>query len=392
MTVDAVTEGKAAEAEEAKAKAKAAGAGARMEVRFQGTLGRFTLDVAFDAPARGITALFGPSGCGKTSVLRCVGGLQRLGGRFALAGDVWQDERRFRPAHKRPIGYVFQEASLFPHLSVRANLLYGHRRTVGRGLPETIRVDDVVELLGLGRLLDRAPDHLSGGERQRVGVGRALLSQPRLLLMDEPLAALDRFSKEEILPYLERLHGVLSVPVLYVSHDIAEVERLADHLVLLRDGRVVASGPLQALQADPALPIARLPEAGVTLPAVVEGHDAAYGLTALALAGGRLLVPGPLGAPGTGQRVRIAASDVSLARRPPEGSTILNALPARILAAERQDTVQVMAVVALGEDGQGARLLARVTRKSWDRLGLAPDQPVFAQVKGVALVFPGPVR
>ncbi|HYG90265.1 MAG TPA: molybdenum ABC transporter ATP-binding protein [Azospirillum sp.] len=362
----------------------------RMEARFQGRLGAFALDVAFEAPARGITALFGPSGCGKTTVLRCVAGLQRLDGRFALDGDVWQDGSIFRPTHERPIGYVFQEASLFPHLSVRANLLYGHRRTVGRGVVETIRLDEVVELLGIGRLLDRSPQHLSGGERQRVAVGRALLSQPRLLLMDEPLAALDRFSKDEILPYLERLHEVLSVPALYVSHDIAEVERLADHLVLLRDGRVVAAGPMQELQADPTLPIARMPEAGVTLPAVVTGHDAAYGLTALDLPGGRLLVPGHLSAAGTGRRVRIAASDVSLARQPPSGSTILNVLPARIVAAELQDGVQVMVVVALGEDGQGARMLARVTRKSWDALGLAPGQPVFAQVKGVALVQEAP--
>ncbi|HEY0836490.1 MAG TPA: molybdenum ABC transporter ATP-binding protein, partial [Azospirillum sp.] len=240
--------------------------GAGMEVRFRGRLGAFAVDVAFAAPARGITALFGPSGCGKTSVLRCVAGLQRLDGRFALNGDVWQDGAIFRPTHRRPIGYVFQEASLFAHMSVRANLLYGHRRTVGRSVPETIRLDDVVELLGVAHLLDRSPRHLSGGERQRVAMGRALLTQPRLLLMDEPLAALDRFSKDEILPYLERLHDVLPIPVLYVSHDIAEVERLADHLVLLRDGRVVASGPVQELQADPALPIARMPEAGVTLP------------------------------------------------------------------------------------------------------------------------------
>lgn len=361
----------------------------RMELRFRGALGRFALDVAFEAPARGITALFGPSGCGKTSVLRCVAGLLRLEGRFALDGDVWQDGRHFRPTHKRPIGYVFQEANLFPHLSVRANLLYGHRRTVGRGVPETIREADVVALLGIGHLLDRAPLNLSGGERQRVAVGRALLSQPRLLLMDEPLAALDRMSKDDILPYLERLHEVLSVPVLYVSHDIAEVERLADHLVLLRAGRVVASGPMAELQSDPSLPIARLPEAGVTLPAVVEGFEAAYGLTTLALQGGTLQVPGELGPPGARRSIRIAASDVSLARRPPEGSTILNALPARILKAEPQDGVQMTAVVALGPEGIGAHLLARVTRKSWDLLGLAAGEPVFAQIKGVALVQPG---
>ena len=359
----------------------------RLSARFRGRLGGFALEVGFEAPARGVTALFGPSGCGKTTVLRCVAGLQRLAeGYFALDGEVWQDGAGFRPPHRRPIGYVFQEASLFAHLRVRANLLYGHRRVVGRGAPEAIGFDEVVGLLGLEPLLERAPLHLSGGERQRVAVGRALLSQPKLLLMDEPLAALDRFSKEEILPYLERLHAALSVPVLYVSHDIAEVERLADHLVLLENGRVTAAGPLERLQADPSLPIARMPDAGVTLPATVESFDAAYGLATLALAGGRLLVPGHAEAAGTARRVRIAASDVSLARAPVAGSTILNALPARILAAEAQDGVQIMVAVALGADGRGARLLARVTRKSWDSLGLAPGQPVFAQIKGVALV------
>ena len=359
----------------------------RLSARFRGQLGGFALDVGFEAPARGVTALFGPSGCGKTTVLRCVAGLHRLAdGFFALGGEVWQDGAAFRPAHHRPIGYVFQEASLFDHLPVRANLLYGHRRTVGRGARESIGFDEVAGLLGLEPLLDRAPRHLSGGERQRVAIGRALLSQPKLLLMDEPLAALDRFSKDEILPYLERLHDALSVPVLYVSHDIAEVERLADHLVLLENGRATAAGPLAELQADPALPIARMPEAGVTHGATVESFDAAYGLATLALAGGRLLVPGAPEAPGTARRVRIAASDVSLARAPAAGSTILNTLPARILAAVPQDGVQIMVAIGLGDEGRGARLLARVSRKSWDTLGLAPGQPVFAQIKGVALV------
>ena len=216
----------------------------------------------------------------------------------------------------------------------------------------------MADLPGLFPLLGPSPHHLSGGERQRVAVGRALLSQPRLLLMDEPLAALDRFSKNEILPYLERLHQVLSVPVLYVGHDITEVERLADHLVLLEKGQVIAAGPLDALQADPALPIARPPEAGVTLTARVESFDAAYGLAFPALPGGRLLVPGDMERIGAPRRIRITAADVSLACAPATSSTILNILPARILAGEPQDAVQMMAAIGLGEDGLGARLLA----------------------------------
>ena len=237
---------------------------------------------------RGVTALFGPSGCGKTTLLRCVAGLQQLtDGYLSIGGEVWQDGADFRPPYERSVGYVFQEASLFPHLSVRRNLLYGHRRAMRRGAEEATRFDDVVALLGMQGLLDRSPLHLSGGERQRVAVGRALLAQPRLLLMDEPLAGLDRLSKDEILPYLEALHTALSIPILYVSHDIAEVERLADHLVLIEAGRVVACGPLQDLQADPPLPVARLPEASVALNATVTHYDPEYGLTTLSVDGER---------------------------------------------------------------------------------------------------------
>jgi molybdate transport system ATP-binding protein len=207
--------------------------------------------------------------------------------------------------------------------------------------------------------------------------------------MDEPLAGLDRLSKDEILPYLEALHTALSIPVLYVSHDLAEVERLADHLVLLEAGRVVASGPLAELQADPTLPVARLPDAAVALTATVIGYDPDYGLTTLAIEGATIVVPGQYGAPGAAQRVRIGASDVSLARQDPGPSTILNVLPARIVAAEPQDAAQMNVVVRLGKAGEGARLLARVTRKSWDALGARPGDLVHVQVKSVALVAAG---
>lgn len=355
--------------------------------RFTGPVGGFALDTAFGVPAQGVTALFGPSGCGKTTVLRCMAGLHRIAeGTLTVAGEVWQDDRQFLPAHRRPIGYVFQEASLFPHLSVRGNLDYGRSRALKAGRAELLRFDEVAALLGIEGLLDRAPTHLSGGERQRVAIGRALLAQPRLLLMDEPLSALDRVSRDDILPYLERLRDTLSVPVFYVSHDLAEVERLADHLVLMRAGKVDACGPLETLQADPALPIAKLPEAGVTLRARIAGHDSTYGLTVLAIGGGAILVPGILGETGAQVRIRVKASDVSLARAPTEGSTILNILPARIVGFALQDPYQVMALVALGADGIGARLLARVTRRSWETLGFAAGETVYAQVKGVAVV------
>ncbi len=235
-----------------------------IRARFAGRLGSFDFDVGFVAPGRGVTALFGPSGCGKTTALRCIAGLERIAGEFALGDEIWQDAARFVPPHRRAVGYVFQEASLFPHLSVTGNLTFGQRRAADRG----VALAEVVSLLGLGGLLDRAPGRLSGGERQRVAIGRALLSQPRLLLMDEPLSALDRDGKSEILVYLERLHDVLSIPVIYVTHDMGEVERLADHLVLLERGRVIGAGDLHVMLAAGDLPLSRRPGAA----AVIEGR------------------------------------------------------------------------------------------------------------------------
>jgi molybdate transport system ATP-binding protein len=359
----------------------------RIQVAFRGTLGNFSLDTNFTAPATGVTAIFGPSGCGKTTVARCLAGLQYLPGSFcAIDGDVWQDASTFRKAYQRPIGYVFQEASLFSHLSVKRNLLYGAPRRMNLPGPEGIGLDEVIELLGLAKLLERSPQNLSGGERQRVAIGRALLSQPKLLLMDEPLSALDRTTRNEILPFLERLHERLSLPVIYISHDMTEIERLADHLIVMQHGKVVAAGPLQAMQSDPSLPLAGAREAAVTLDATVEAHDPAYGLLTMRVTGGRLLVPAPPAAAGKRQRLRIAASDVSIARSAPDGSSILNVLPARIVSKSLLGHGEVIVVLALGPDGRGTQLLARITRRSWDLLGLAEAMNVFAQVKGASLV------
>jgi molybdate transport system ATP-binding protein len=354
---------------------------------FRGRLSAFALDAAFDIPATGVTALFGRSGCGKTTVLRCIAGLQRLpDGLFVIDGEVWQDGTTFRVPYRRAIGYVFQEASLFPHLPVRRNLLYG---APGGTAPDAagngVGFEEVVELLGLAHLLDRSPRHLSGGERQRVAVGRALLSQPKLLLMDEPLAALDRATKDEILPVLERLHERLSLPVIYVSHDMGEVERLADHIILMEKGRVVAAGPLAAVQGDPSLPLATAREAAVSLAAVVESYDPAYGIVTLAVEGARLLVPAPPLASGQHRRVRIAAADVSLARQSPPATTILNILPGRIISTTPVGRNEMIVVLALGPAGDGARLLARITRRSFEHLELADGLSVHVQIKGVSL-------
>ncbi|CCD87513.1 molybdenum ABC transporter (ATP-binding protein) [Bradyrhizobium sp. ORS 285] len=354
-----------------------------VKVDFRGTLGRFELNARFEVPARGVTAIFGPSGCGKTAVMRCIAGLNRLNGLCSVAGDVWQDEKTFRPVHQRPIGYVFQEANLFPHLSVRRNLMYGHPGKTGAG---AIGFDEIVGLLGIARLLERSPRHLSGGERQRVAIGRALLSQPKLLLMDEPLSALDQMTKDEILPYLERLHAALVLPILYISHDIAEVERLADQLVLMRNGAVLASGPLSKLQADLSLPLALSRDAAVSLDATVLKQDATDGMATLDVDGGYFLVPAESLTLGTRRRLRVLADDVSLAVETPSRSTIVNVLRARILEIRSQSDHRVTALLGLGEDGQGARLLSRVTQRSWNELGIKAGLSVYAQVKGVALV------
>jgi molybdate transport system ATP-binding protein len=362
-----------------------------IRAEFRGTLGTFALDAGFTAPSKGVTALFGPSGCGKTTVIRCIAGLNRLAdGVCDIDGDIWQDrDGTFLPTYRRPVGYVFQEASLFPHLSVRKNLLFGAPRGEAGARKGGVAFDEVTDLLGVTPLLDRSPVNLSGGERQRVAIGRALLSEPKLLLMDEPLSALDRVTKGEILPFLERLRDRLSLPIVYITHDFAEVERLADQVVLMEKGHVRASGPLADLQSDPSLPLATARDAAVTLDATVESYDAGYGLLTLAVPGARFTVSAAQATPGEHRRVRVIASDVSLARDPPGLSSILNVAPGRIVSVTPVDSSELVAVVALGPEGRGLRLLSRLTRKSWDQLGLAANAPVYAQVKTVAL---GPGR
>jgi molybdate transport system ATP-binding protein len=356
-------------------------------VSLVGTLGTFKLSAAFAVPAKGITSLFRPSGCGKTTILRCFAGLQRLPGRIAIGDRVWQDTDIFLAPYRRRAGYVFQEASLFPHLSVRDNLLYGARRSMVTDASGQPDLSGIVDLLDIGRLLERSPVALSGGERQRVAVGRALLSRPDVLLMDEPLSALDRMTKEEILPYFEMLHERLELPILYISHDLAEIERLADTIILLEAGRVLAGGPLADLQTDPRSPLFAAPEASVVLNGRVAAVDSAFGLTRFAIDGGELIAPGLHGAIGDNSRLRVTASDVSLARTAATDSTILNSLPARIESISRDDTAaQVNVVLRLGANGQGCRFVARITRKSLIEMKLAAGEAIIAQVKGVALL------
>ena len=353
-----------------------------IQAHFKLQLESFLLDAAFSAPAVGVTALFGPSGSGKTTLLRCIAGLERATGTLRVNGDTWQDETIFEPVHKRPLGYVFQEASLFPHLSVRANLEYGLKRTPRS--ERKVPLEQAVEWLGLERLIERGdPARLSGGERQRVAIGRALLTSPRILLMDEPLSALDTNSKQEILPYLERLHRDLEIPVLYVSHAMDEVARLADHLVLLDQGRVMASGALGETLARLDLPTAHFDDAGAVIEAVVARHDDPYHLTRLDFPGGSLWVSKVDQTVGSQMRARVLARDVSIAKQQPRDSSITNILCGVINEIRDEGPDKVILRIAIGESQM---LLSRITRRSRDQLNLSTGMTVFAQVKSVALM------
>lgn len=351
-----------------------------LSVRFAHSFGDFSLDVTFEAPS-GVTALFGRSGSGKTTVVNAVAGLlEPSSGRVALGETVVFDaDRRISvPVHQRRLGYVFQEDRLFPHLSVRQNLLYG--RWFARGSSD-VDFDHVVEMLGIGDLLARHPARLSGGEKQRVAIGRALLAHPRLLLMDEPLAALDEERKAEILPYLERLREETDIPVLYVSHSMAEVARLATTLVLMEKGRVVRVGPAAEVLADPEnVPALGVRAAGASLHATVSAQED-DGLTRLETSAGPLFLPRVEAPLGTRLSIRILAQDVILSRSRPEGLSALNILPATVTAVRLGDGPGAVIQLKAGDD----LLLARITRRSARALELAPGTECFAVVKSVAV-------
>ena len=342
----------------------------------------FTLDVACELPAQGVTGLFGRSGSGKTTLLRCIAGLEPgARGRIEFNQQVWQDDTRFVPPHRRALGYVFQDSNLFPHLDVRANLEYGLRRIPAA--QRRLRLDDAVALLGLAGLLHQRTQQLSGGERQRVAIARALLSSPQLLLMDEPLSSIDARGKAQILSQLERLRDQSLVPIIYVSHTLGEIMRLADHLLLLEAGRVQAVGPLQQLLTRSDLPLGHFADSGAVFDALVEAHDPSFHLTYVRIGAGRLAVSLRQAAIGQRVRVRIDARDVSLTLKPPELSSILNVLPATVTElSEDGDPAQTLVRLTVG----GEPLLARITRRSAVQLSLAPGLSLWAQIKSVALM------
>jgi molybdate transport system ATP-binding protein len=348
--------------------------------QFQLSFPGFSLDVDLDLPGRGVTALFGQSGCGKTTLLRCMAGLEHGSGRLEVNGEVWQDEARFVPTHQRPLGYVFQDARLFAHLDVRRNLDYGRRRTASTDFS---RRDAIIDLLGLGPLLDRMPARLSGGEQQRVAIARALLTAPRLLLMDEPLASLDHARKQEFLPWLERLRDELDIPLIYVSHAPDEVARLADHIVVMEAGRAVAQGPLAETLARIDLPIRLGEDAGAVFAATVAERDAEWHLARVEFDGGELWVRDSGVPVGREVRVRVLARDVSIANSRHDDVSIMNLLPATVVAHAAEDhPSQVLVQLRVG----GTLLLGRLTRRSAQRLDLAPGRDVWVQIKAVALI------
>jgi molybdate transport system ATP-binding protein len=340
----------------------------------------FSLDMDLTLPSRGVTALFGHSGSGKTTLLRCIAGLEHAPqGRLVVDGKTWQDAGHWVPTHQRPIGYVFQEASLFAHLTVMGNLRYGMKRIKDA---RRVSLDQAIALLGIDHLLDRKPDRLSGGERQRVGIARALAVSPRLLLMDEPLAALDLKRKQEILPYLERLHDELEIPVLYVSHSPDEVARLADYLVVMDGGRVLADGPLADTLARLDLPFRLGEDAGAVLDATVGEVDKDWHLVRMDFAGGSLWARDQGLPVGRRVRVRILARDVSLAAQPGT-SSIQNVLRGQVDAiGDDAHPGLVLVRVRIGK----IMLLARLTKRAAASLGVKPSLELWVQIKSVALM------
>lgn len=360
----------------------------RSHIRLMLTRPAFTLNVDLDLPGDGITVLFGVSGSGKTSLLRCVAGLERTPGALVkVTGETWQDDAAgiYLPTWQRPLGYVFQEASLFTHLNVRKNLQFGLKRSPSspQGPSNAAALDAAIDLLGIAGLLDRSTGQLSGGERQRVAIARALATQPRLLLLDEPLASLDQARRQDILPWLERLRDELKIPMLYVTHSSDEVARLADTLVVLDAGTVKASGPVSEVLAATDATKMLGDDTGALLSATVAERDTRWHMVRLAFNGGSLWLRDTGLGLGRTVRLRVLARDVSIATQAPQQTSIQNLLPCVVqsIVADTHPS-QALVRMACGD----SVVLARITARAVDALQLVPGMAVWAQIKAVALV------
>ena len=342
--------------------------------------GEFKLDMEGSIPGQGVTALFGPSGCGKTTFLRVLSGLDKVpNGKVEVNSSTWQGNS-FKPVHKRAIGFVFQEGSLFPHLSVKKNLEFAYKRVTENR--RNISFDETVELLGLKDHLHKEPSQLSGGERQRAAIARALLTSPELLILDEPLTGLDNKSKNEILPYLEKLTASLKMPVLYVSHDTGEVARLADHVLLMDSGKITASGIVQEIFSRMDLSPAQKADTESIIETTVFEHDEQYHLTTLDFSGGKFIVSKVNQPIGSSIRLRILARGVSLTLQKPEETSILNIFPVTVKEVHEVDNSRLNVLL----DAEGTSIISRITKKSGDMLNIKPGAKVYAQIKSVELL------
>jgi molybdate transport system ATP-binding protein len=358
---------------------------------FQTAQSQFNFDVDITLPTKGITTIFGHSGSGKTTLLRCIAGLHRASnGHLKVNGEAWQTPDFFLPTHKRPLGYVFQESSLFPHLTAEGNLNYAIKRCDTKVEPSLYQ--QIIEVMGIGHLLKRKPQQLSGGECQRVAIARALLIQPKLLLMDEPLASLDMARKQEILPYLEHLRSSFDIPVLYVSHSMDEVARLADQTLVLEQGKVIAQGPVTDVFSRIDLPIHLQEQTGIILQGMIAERDEQWHLSRIAFNGGSIWVRDGGDALNQSVRLRVLARDISLALTPNEDSSILNRVPVEVTDITNDDD-EAMALVRLktrnGHENaelEPSYLIARITRRSADHLNLSTGQQLWAQIKSAAIV------
>jgi molybdate transport system ATP-binding protein len=354
----------------------------QLGIRYQLTRAAFSLDVDFELSMQGVTGIFGPSGAGKTTLLRCMAGLEKSdAGRLIVDGEAWEDSSTGvkRASHRRQIAYVFQEARLFPHMNVSRNLEYGLRRSAAGS--SALDFHFVVSLLALENLLDRRPSTLSGGEVQRVAIGRALLCSPKMILMDEPLAALDEARKEEVLPFIERLHAELETPIIFVSHNIDEICRLCDQLVVMDAGRVMTQGDLQSVLLQTEQPILSGKEAGTVLFGRTRDYDLKFDLTRVETAGSQLWVPGHFGASSAELRLRVRANDVSICLERPAKTSILNVIRAKIEGVQEESGASMLVHLRAADD----HILARITRRSWSELGLQSGDTVFAQIKSIAV-------